>query len=229
MNLQPIAHIHTCYGEKFGVPRQSGLVDDAWGKLVFEPAYRSPDAVRGLDGFSHVWLIFLFHQAVRENWKPTVRPPRLGGNEKVGVFASRAPFRPNPIGLSVVRLDSIDFSHPDSPILHLRGVDLVDGTPILDIKPYIPYADSIPDATSGFAPTAPNLLKVQWHPELNLSKLEPATQQLIENTLAVDPRPAYQKGNSENSRTYGCQICGYNIRWSVTENTLLIVSFDPIQ
>jgi len=225
MNIQPIAHIHTCYGEKFGVPRQSGLVDDAWGELIFAPPYRTPDAIRGLEGFSHVWLVFIFHQAIREHWKPTVRPPRLGGNEKVGVFASRSPFRPNPIGLSVVRLDSIDLTHPDGPILNLRGIDLVDGTPILDIKPYIPYADSIPDASAGFAPSAPEQLRVQWLPEAETSQLSVSTKQLIENTLAVDPRPAYQK---ENSRTYGCQICGFNVRWRVEHEIILISSLTPI-
>jgi len=226
MQLHPIGHIHTCYGEKFGVPRQSGLVEEAWGKLVFDPPYRTPDAVRGLEGFSHVWLVFVFHQAIRESWKPTVRPPRLGGNEKVGVFASRSPFRPNPIGLSVVQLDSIDLSQPDSPILNLQGVDLVDGTPILDVKPYIPYADSIPNATSGFAPDAPHLLTVRWHPNLDTSHLDTATQKLIEHTLAVDPRPAYQKA-SNSSRSYGCNISGYNIRWSVEDDTICITSIQP--
>jgi len=220
MNFDPIAHIHTCYGEKFGVPRQSGLVNKAWGELVFDPAYRSRDALRGLDGFSHLWLVFVFHQAIRNDWKPTVRPPRLGGNERVGVFASRSPFRPNPIGLSVVSLDSIDLDHPDGPILHLRGVDLVDGTPILDIKPYIPYVDALPDAIAGFAPDAPHQLDVQWQASAG-QKLSMDTRSIIESTLAIDPRPAYQK---QNTREYGCLICGYNIRWSVEQNTLTIHS-----
>ena len=220
MNIQPIAHIHTCYGEKFGVPRQSGLVNEAWGELVFEPEFRTPDAVRGLEGFSHIWLVFVFHQTMRNNWKPTVRPPRLGGNERVGVFASRSPFRPNPIGLSVVKLDSIDFDHSDGPILNLRGVDLVDGTPILDIKPYIPYADAIPDATAGFAPSSPMLLEVKWNQGV-IRKIDPNIRAVIESTLAIDPRPAYQ---NEESREYGCLIEGLNVRWKVVGKVVHILS-----
>jgi tRNA-Thr(GGU) m(6)t(6)A37 methyltransferase TsaA len=220
MHVQHIGHIKTCYGEKFGVPRQSGLVDEAWGELTFEPEFRNRDAVRGLEGFSHVWLVFVFHQAMRDDWKPTVRPPRLGGNERVGVFASRSPFRPNPIGLSVVRLDEIDLDHPDGPILKLRGVDLVDGTPILDIKPYIPYADALPDASAGFAPHPPSLLAVSWL-DYAAEDIAADTRAVIESTLAIDPRPAYQQ---DNNREYGCLICGYNVRWSVEDNSLVIRS-----
>lgn len=218
--MKPIAHIKTCYGEKFGVPRQSGLVDEAWGKLIFEPEFRNADALRGLEGFSHVWLIFVFHQATRSDWKPTVRPPRLGGNERVGVFASRSPFRPNPIGLSVVRLEDIDLDHPDGPILNLRGVDLVDGTPILDIKPYIPYADAIPDATAGFAPSAPTLLEVKWNEGVR-RKIDPNTCTVIESTLALDSRPAYQR---EENREYGCLIEGLNVRWKMVDKIVHILS-----
>ena len=135
MNIKPIAHVRTCYGEKFGVPRQSGLVGEAWGQLVFEPEYRQLDAIRGLDGFSHLWLVFIFHHTSHKEWKPTVRPPRLGGNQKVGVFASRSPFRPNPIGLSCLKIEKIDLLDPLAPIIHLSGVDVVDGTPVIDIKP----------------------------------------------------------------------------------------------
>lgn len=220
MKFDAIAHIHTCYGEKFGVPRQSGLVDEAWGELVFEPDFRKADAVRELDGFSHVWLVFVFHQAIRNDWKPTVRPPRLGGNERVGVFASRSPFRPNPIGLSVVRLEKIDFDHPDGPVLKLRGIDLVDGTPILDIKPYIPYADSIPDASAGFASGAPVRLDVRWQNGAD-QPLSPTTRAVIEASLAVDPRPAYQ---NDTHREYGCLIEGYNVRWKVDREGVLILS-----
>ena len=218
MNVEFIGRIRTCYGEKFGVPRQSGLVDEAWGELVFEPKFRNPDALRGLDGFSHVWLVFVFHQVVQNEWKATVRPPRLGGNKRVGVFASRSPFRPNPIGLSSVKIDQIDYTHPDGPILKLKGVDLVDGTPILDIKPYIPYADSLPDATAGFAPDAPVLLEVAWQNEA-ATEITPEIRALIEATLAVDPRPAYQ---SDNNREYGCLISGYNVQWKVKQGTVLI-------
>lgn len=220
--MNPIAHINTCYGEKFGVPRQSGIVDEAWGKLIFEPEFRNADALRGLEGFSHLWLVFVFHQATRSDWKPTVRPPRLGGNERVGVFASRSPFRPNPIGLSVVRLDNIDFDHPDGPVLDLRGVDLVDGTPILDIKPYIPYADSIPEASAGFAPEAPVRLPVIWQNGTD-AKLPPATKSVIEASLSVDPRPAYQ---SDATRQYGCLIEGLNVKWMINGNSIVILSID---
>jgi len=220
MNFEIIAHVRTCYGEKFGVPRQSGLVEEAWGELVFEPEFRNSDAVRGLNGFSHVWLVFVFHQAMRDDWKPTVRPPRLGGNKRVGVFASRSPFRPNPIGLSVVRLENIDLDHPNGPVLKLRGVDLVDGTPILDIKPYIPYADALPDAVSGFAPDAPPRLQVSWNKGADAG-LSPATRAVIEATLAVDPRPAYQ---NDEDREYGCLIEGINVRWKIENHAVLILS-----
>lgn len=220
MKFEVIAHVRTCYGEKFGVPRQPGLVDEAWGELVFEPEFRNADAVRGLEGFSHVWLVFVFHQAVRDEWKPTVRPPRLGGNEKVGVFASRSPFRPNPIGLSCVRLEGVDLDHPDGPILKLRGVDLVDGTPILDIKPYVPYADSLPDTESGFAREAPRLLNVTWADNAD-AELTASTKQLIGATLACDPRPAYQQ--NENDREYGCLIDGYNVRWKAGDDGITIL------
>ncbi|MBT8038579.1 MAG: tRNA (N6-threonylcarbamoyladenosine(37)-N6)-methyltransferase TrmO [Verrucomicrobiae bacterium] len=221
MNVEAIAHIKTCYGEKFGVPRQPGIVDEAWGELIFEPEYRTVDAVRGLDGFSHIWLVFMFHQAIRSTWKPTVRPPRLGGNKKLGVFASRSPFRPNPIGLSCVRLESIDLTHPEAPVLKLRGVDLVDGTPILDIKPYVPYSDSPPDADGGFAHHAPDVLVVCWNHGIG-ENLTDATRRLIEATLAADPRPAYQ--HEDHGREYGCLIDGYNVRWTVVDQRALIVS-----
>ena len=149
--MRPIARIRSDFGSKFGVPRQSGLVDALEAAVVFEEPYRNPDALRGLEGFSHIWLIWAFHQSQRPEWSPTVRPPRLGGNQRVGVFASRSPFRPNPIGLSSVRLDHIAYTDALGPVLHVRGADLVDGTPILDIKPYLPYGDCHPEATGGFA------------------------------------------------------------------------------
>lgn len=220
MNIEVIGHVRTCYGEKFGVPRQSGIVEQAWGELIFEPEFRNADAVRGLNGFSHVWVMFVFHKALRGDWKPTVRPPRLGGNERIGVFASRSPFRPNPIGLSVVKLDEIDLDHPDGPVLRLSGVDLVDGTPILDIKPYIPYAESIPDAAGGYVSGAPEKLPVQWMG--GLPELAAEVRFLIEETLASDPRPAYQR--DEVGREYGCAISGYNVRWQVIDGSVLVVS-----
>ncbi len=220
MKVKTIGHVRTCYGEKFGVPRQSGLVDEAWGELVFEPEFRNADTLRGLDGFSHVWLVFIFHQAVRDDWKPTVRPPRLGGNDKVGVFASRSPFRPNPIGLSCVKLEKIDQDHKEGPVLKLSGVDLVDGTPILDIKPYIPYADSLPNAASGFAQEAPERLAITWADSAD-AELPSSTRKLIEHTLACDPRPAYRQHDHE--REYGCLIDGYNVRWVVDQGGIAVL------
>jgi len=221
MEFDVIAHVRTCYGEKFGVPRQPGLVSEAWGELVFEPGYDNADSIHELDKFSHLWLVFVFHQAMTKGWSPKVRPPRLGGNEKVGVFASRSPFRPNPVGLSCVRLERIDLDRSGSPILHLRGVDLVDGTPILDIKPYVPYSDSIPDAMGGFAQDAPPHSEVCWQNGVE-DKLDLATKALIESTLALDPRPAYQQRESE--REYGCLINGWNVKWRVSDGAILIVA-----
>lgn len=221
MDTHIIGHVHTCYKEKFGIPRQPGLVDEAWGRLVFTPEFRNADTIRGLEGFSHIWLMFIFHQCVREHWKPTVRPPRLGGNEKIGVFASRSPFRPNPIGLSAVKLSHIDYDHPDGPILMLNGVDLVDATPILDIKPYIPYSDALPDAVSGFATTKPERYKVRWEKGIH-SILDETSRRLIESTLAYDPRPAYQ--HHEADREYGCLINGYNVKWSISDQVVIIHS-----
>ena len=149
LTLSLIAHIHTPFAEKFGVPRQSGLAPTA-GRIVFAPEYRNPDALRGLEGFSHLWLVWVFDRSARDGWSPTVRPPRLGGNQRMGVFATRSPFRPNPIGLSCVELSGVEWDTPDGPVLHVRGADLVDGTPILDIKPYLPYCDAKPEAKGGF-------------------------------------------------------------------------------
>ena len=197
------------------------MVDEAWGQLVFEPEYRQLDAVRGLDGFSHLWLVFIFHQTKQKEWKPTVRPPRLGGNQKVGVFASRSPFRPNPIGLSCLKIEKIDLLDPLAPIIHLRGVDLVDGTPVIDIKPYVPYADCLPNASEGFAQGPPPTLAVHWQNGTG-TNIDSATKQLIENSLSIDPRPAYQ--NDDPQREYGCLIDGINVRWTVQSNTILILS-----
>lgn len=221
MNIKPIAHVRTCYGEKFGVPRQSGLVGEAWGQLVFEPEYRQLDAIRGLDGFSHLWLVFIFHHTSHKEWKPTVRPPRLGGNQKVGVFASRSPFRPNPIGLSCLKIEKIDLLDPLAPIIHLSGVDVVDGTPVIDIKPYVPYADCLPNASEGFAHGPPPPLALHWQNDMD-TNIDGATKRLIEKSLSMDPRPAYQ--NDDQQREYGCLIDGLNVRWTVQNNTVLILS-----
>ena len=221
MNIKPIAHVRTCYEEKFGVPRQSGLVGEAWGQLVFEPEYRQLDAIRGLDEFSHLWLVFIFHHTSHKEWKPTVRPPRLGGNQKVGVFASRSPFRPNPIGLSCLKIEKIDLLDPLAPIIHLSGVDVVDGTPVIDIKPYVPYADCLPNASEGFAHGPPPPLALHWQNDMD-ANIDSATKRLIEKSLSMDPRPAYQ--NDDQQREYGCLINGLNVRWTVQNNTVLILS-----
>ena len=221
MNIKPIAHVRTCYEEKFGVPRQSGLVGEAWGQLVFEPEYRQLDAIRGLDEFSHLWLVFIFHHTSHKEWKPTVRPPRLGGNQKVGVFASRSPFRPNPIGLSCLKIEKIDLLDPLAPIIHLSGVDVVDGTPVIDIKPYVPYADCLPNASEGFAQGPPPPLALHWQNDMD-ANIDTATKRLIEKSLSMDPRPAYQ--NDDQQREYGCLINGLNVRWTVQNNTVLILS-----
>lgn len=208
-----IAHIETPFREKFGVPRQAGLVDYE-ARVVFEPEYRVAEAVRGLEDFEYIWLIWQFHLVEREEWSPTVRPPRLGGNRRVGVFATRSPFRPNPIGLSSVRLLRIE----PGPVLVVSGADLVDGTPILDIKPYIPYADSHPDARSGFAIEAPKRLEVVVPQGVAKGLPLEMLQSLVE-TIAQDPRPRYQQ---DPDRVYSMLFGDYEVRFSV-DGTMAIV------
>lgn len=215
----PVAVIRTCFDEKFGVPRQPGLVPAARGRIVFEPAYRNADTLRGLEGFSHLWVIFHFDRA--EGWSPTVRPPRLGGNTRVGVFASRSPFRPNPIGLSVVRIEGVDTDTPEGPVVRVSGVDLVDGTPILDLKPYVPYSDALPEARGGFAPEAPGArLPVDFAPGVRAALGDEAFAALVEETLSLDPRPAFH----EDGREYGVSLRGRNIRFRVADGRCLVVS-----
>ena len=218
--MRPIARIRSDFGSKFGVPRQSGLVDALEAAVVFEEPYRNPDALRGLEGFSHIWLIWAFHQSQRPEWSPTVRPPRLGGNQRVGVFASRSPFRPNPIGLSSVRLDHIAYTDALGPVLHVRGADLVDGTPILDIKPYLPYGDCHPEATGGFAsePARPTL-EVEIPPAL-LDQLPPDRREVLRDVLALDPRPRYQQ---DPDRVYGFLFAGQEVRFTVDGDRLQVV------
>lgn len=220
VEMESIGRVETCYHEKFGVPRQPGIVPQAWGRVVFDDAYRGDDFIRGIEGFSHLWLVFLFHKAPAKSGRGTVRPPRLGGNERVGVFASRAPYRPNSIGLSVVELVGVDRSHAEGPILELRGVDLVDGTPLLDVKPYVPFSDSVAGAVGGFVSGAPEMTPVVWDVVADLPVEKKA---LIEQTLACDPRPAYQE---DETRVYGCKIDGVNVRWCVVGNVCHIVSFE---
>lgn len=218
-SMRVIARIHSDFSSKFGVPRQSGLVDALESTVVFEPEFRNADALRGLEGFSHLWLVWVFDQAIRETWSPTVRPPRLGGNQRMGVFATRSPFRPNPIALSCVRLAGIQQTAEVGTVLKIRGADLMDGTPILDIKPYIPYADSHPDAAGGFASApAGETLDVTIPPDL--LKLVPENRrEALRGVLAQDPRPHYQ---DDPDRVYGFGFAGMEVKFSV-DGTQLIV------
>ena len=217
--MRVIARMRSDFGEKFGIPRQSGLVGALRSAVVFEPEFRNPDALRGVADFSHLWLIWEFSEAVRESWSPTVRPPRLGGNERLGVFATRSPFRPNPIGLSCVRLEEVRQDKTLGPVLIVSGADLMDGTPIFDIKPYIPYADAHPDARGGFAQDAPKpTLTVDFPPEL-LVRVPEDRREALCAVLALDPRPPYQ---SDPSRVYGMRFAGREIRFTVRETTLTV-------
>ena len=217
--MRAIARVHSDFPSKFGVPRQSGLVEDLTSTLVFEPEFRSEDALRGLEGFSHLWLVWVFHQAAQRDWSPTVRPPRLGGNARMGVFATRSPFRPNPIALSAVRLDGVERTEAWGTVLRLRGADLVDGTPVLDVKPYLPYADCRPEALGGFAaaPAAP-ALAVDIPPDL-LERVPPERRRALLGVLAQDPRPRYQE---DPDRVYGFGFAGLEVRFSVADGVLTV-------
>lgn len=218
--MQIIARIRSDFPTKFGIPRQSGLVDELEAAVVFEPEFRNPDALRGIEGFSHLWLIWQFSAAVRGGWSPTVRPPRLGGNARMGVFATRSPFRPNPIGLSCVRLLGVEHG-AEGPVLRVAGADLMDGTPILDIKPYLPYVDCRPEAVGGFAPAAPERrLTVECPPEL-LAALPEGSRAALLGVLAEDPRPAYQ---NDPERVYGFGFAGAEVRFRVEGERLFVLS-----
>lgn len=221
--MEIIAHIRNAFSTKFGLPRQSGLVKELRSTIVFEPAYRNPDALRGLDGYSHLWLIWQFHKAERQSWSPTVRPPRLGGNTRMGVFATRSPFRPNPIGLSCVKLEGIVHTKEYGYVLHVSGADLMDGTPIFDIKPYLPYVDSIPDARGGFAALhEDDHVEVIFPNELLFKVPEEHREGLI-GVLRQDPRPAYQ---NDPKRVYGFQYAGYEVRFQVADGFLTVCSIE---
>ena len=222
--IQVIARIRSDFPEKFGIPRQSGLVDELQAEIVFEPTYRNADALRGLEGFSHLWLIWEFSKAARDTWSPTVRPPRLGGNTRMGVFATRSPFRPNPIGLSCVRLLGVEQTEDRGPVIRIAGADLLDGTPIYDIKPYLPYADCRPEAEGGWTGgEADRLLEVICPPEL-LENLRKDRRQALLGVLANDPRPHYQ---NDPERIYGLRFAGCNVRFSVSGETLTVLEIAP--
>lgn len=221
--MEYIAHIHSEFPTKFGIPRQSGLAESLRAEIVFEEKYRNPDALRGIEGFSHLWLIWEFSQAKRSNWSPTVRPPRLGGNERMGVFATRSPFRPNPIGLSCVKLEQV---RQEEMILVVSGADLMDGTPIFDIKPYLPYADSHPEAIGGFANSMPEAqLQVECRSEL-LEKLPSLQRRALLEVLSQDPRPSYQE---DPERVYGMAFAGFDVRFRIAENCLTVLELLPLE
>lgn len=217
--MKIIARIKTDFPTKFGIPRQSGIVEELTAQVVFEPEYRSADAVRGLDGFSHIWLIWQFSRAIKDEFTPLVRPPRLGGNTYMGVFATRSPYRPNSMGLSCVRLDRVELSEELGPILHVSGADLMDGTPIFDIKPYLPFTDCRADATSGFSPNSEDCsLKVECSDEL-LSIIPCDKQKAVLSLLQLDPRPQY---HDDPERIYGMSFAGFDIRFCVKGDTLTV-------
>ncbi|WP_413114012.1 tRNA (N6-threonylcarbamoyladenosine(37)-N6)-methyltransferase TrmO [Thaumasiovibrio sp. DFM-14] len=224
-SIEPIGIIHTPYKEKFAVPRQPGLVPSATAELHLCGEANCIESVRGIEQFSHLWLLFLFDQNLSAGWRPTIRPPRLGGNERVGVFASRATFRPNGIGMSAVSLKAVK-QHGDSVILHLGGVDLVDGTPIIDIKPYIPYSDSLTDANAGFAAQEPDTIAV----EFSLASLKTLTAhqaQVIREVLAQDPRPAYKK-NKPDPKEYAVHLFNFNVKFRVNQDMVLVTAVETI-
>ena len=225
VKINIIARMKSDFATKFGIPRQSGLADELRSTIIFEPAYRNPDALRGIEGFSHLWIIWQFSEAVRNEWSPTVRPPRLGGNTRMGVFATRSPFRPNNLGLSCVRLLGVEETAEHGTVLHVGGADLMDGTPIFDIKPYIPYADCQPDAIGGFTDTAGDfLLKVDFPEDLK-SILPADKREAAVQVLSHDPRPSYQR---KPGRVYGLTFAGYDIRFTVVDDILTVVTIEPV-
>lgn len=226
VSMAVIATMRSSFPTKFGIPRQSGLVADLRSTVVFEPDYRNPDALRGLEDFSHLWLLWSFSQAKREKWSPTVRPPRLGGNTRMGVFATRSPFRPNPIGLSSVKLEGIEHHPTLGPVLHVSGADLLDGTPIFDIKPYLAYTDAHPEALGGFTAGYQGYrLEVDFPPPL-LEKVPPQERDALTGVLAQDPRPAYQ---DDPDRVYGMSFGALNVKFTVREGLLTVVAVEGSQ
>ena len=222
--MKIIARIRSDFPEKFGIPRQSGLVEELKARIVFEPEYRNPDALRGLEGYSHLWLIWQFSESVREHWSPTVRPPRLGGNQRVGVFATRSPFRPNPIGLSSVRILSIDLHTEEGPVIFVAGADLMDQTPIYDIKPYLPHVDSHPEAKGGFAYEVKDYALHVDFPEEEIRRLPEEKREALRSLLEQDPRPSYQQ---DPERIYGLSFAGYEVKFRVEGETLTVLHVIP--
>lgn len=217
--MKTIAKIKTDFPTKFGIPRQSGLIEELKATIIFEPSFRNADALRGLEDFSHIWIIWKFSTSSTESWSPTVRPPKLGGNTKMGVFASRSPFRPNPVGLSSVRLESIEDTEKYGPVLHVSGADLMNGTEIIDVKPYVPYSDCHPDATGGFSKDgSSSKLTVECTGEM-LLPLPPEKRAALIKVLELDPRPAYQE---DKNRIYGFGYAGFEVKFSVIDNTLYV-------
>ena len=224
--MKIIGRIVTDFSSKFGLPRQSGLVEDITGKIVFEEEFRVPEAFRGLEEFSHIWLVWQFSEAVRESWSPTVRPPKLGGNKRVGVFATRSPFRPNSIGLSSVKLERIEYSATEGPVLYVSGCDLMDSTPIYDIKPYLPYTDSHPEASGGFTDSlADRTLEVAISDDL-LSVIPEDKRNTLIAVLSQDPRPSYQ---NDADRVYGFGFAGCEVRFSVSDGVLTVISAEKLK
>lgn len=219
--MKVIAHIKTDFKDKFGVPRQSGLIKSATGKIVFEKEYRDPSAIRGLEDFSHIWVLWEFSQVKSNTWSPTVRPPLLGGNKRMGVFATRSPYRPNAIGMSVLEIEGIEITEGEGPVIVVSGCDMIDNTPIFDIKPYLPYADSIPDAKAGFTENLEDrILEVEISQDM-LDKIPEEKQKLLEEILKNDPRPSYQ---NDPTRVYGFEFCGFEVKFTVNAKLLKVVS-----
>ena len=223
--VEPIAHIKSDFSSKFGIPRQSGLVDELEAKIIFEPQYRIPEAFRGLEGYSHVWILWQFSECAGKEWSPTVRPPRLGGNKRMGVFASRSPFRPNSIGLSCVKLISVDETEENGTVLTVSGADLLDGTPIIDIKPYLPYVDAHPEASGGFAlQDKEGSLEIDFPNEL-LAAIPEDKQEALTAVLRQDPRPQY---HNDPERIYGLEFAGFDLRFKIRDNLLTVVEIKKI-
>lgn len=225
LQIIPIARIRTDLPAKFGIPRQSGMVESLKGTIVFEPQYRNTEALRGIEDFSHLWLIWGFSESNCHRWLPTVRPPRLGGNTRMGVFATRSPFRPNPIGLSAVKLDRVDWNTAQGPLLYVSGVDTMDGTPIFDIKPYLAYTDAHPHAAAGFTGDASNRCLKVIFPDNFLSLVPPEKRETLIRLLSLDPRPAY---HDDPVRIYGLSFAGFDIRFFITGETLEVCCVVPI-